>query len=61
MRVMTVRDVPEDLMEFLRADALLHHRSVNKQVIVILEAYRARRLTEQTAQSAAPLSPNDSH
>ena len=48
MAAMTLREMPEDLQEFLRADAAANHRSMNKQVIVVLDEYRARRLAEQT-------------
>jgi plasmid stability protein len=47
MSVMTLREIPDDLQEFLRADAAANHRSMNKQVIVALDEYRARRLAEQ--------------
>jgi plasmid stability protein len=47
MSVMTLREIPDDLQEFLRADAAANHRSMNKQVIVVLDEYRARRLAEQ--------------
>jgi antitoxin VapB len=48
MAAMTLREMPEDLQEFLRADAAANHRSMNKQVIVVLDEYRAKRLAEQT-------------
>jgi hypothetical protein len=44
MATMTVRDLPEDLQSFLKADAAANQRSVNKQVIVALQAYRDARL-----------------
>ncbi len=43
MGTMTVRELPDDLQEFLKADAAANHRSVNKQVIVALQAYRDAR------------------
>lgn len=43
---MTVREIPDDLQEFLRAEAAANRRSMNKQVIVTLNKYRARRLAE---------------
>lgn len=39
----TVRELPEDLQEFLKADAVANHRSLNKQVIVALDEYRRMR------------------
>jgi plasmid stability protein len=47
MSTMTVRELPDDLQEFLKADAAANHRSVNKQVIVALQAYRDARLAAQ--------------
>ena len=41
MPTMTVRELPDDLQAFLKADAAANQRSVNKQVIVALQAYRA--------------------
>ena len=43
MGTMTVRELPDDLQEFLKADAAANHRSVNKQVIVALQEYRDAR------------------
>ena len=40
MSTMTVRELPSDLQAFLKADAAANQRSVNKQVIVALQAYR---------------------
>ncbi len=42
MSAVTLRDLPEDLHAFLKADAAANHRSFNKQVIVALDAYRSR-------------------
>jgi plasmid stability protein len=47
MSTMTVRELPDDLQEFLKADAAANHRSVNKQVIVVLQEYRDARLAAQ--------------
>jgi plasmid stability protein len=47
MAVMTLREIPDDLQEFLRADAAANHRSMNKQVIVVLDEYRSQRLAAQ--------------
>jgi plasmid stability protein len=46
MGTMTIRELPEDLQAFLKADAQANHRSVNKQVIVALDEYRQARLTQ---------------
>ncbi len=40
MSAVTLRDLPDDLHAFLKADAAANHRSFNKQVIVALDAYR---------------------
>ena len=40
MSAVTLRDLPEDLHAFLKADAEANHRSFNKQVIVALDSYR---------------------
>jgi plasmid stability protein len=41
MNAVTLRDLPEDLHAFLKADAAANHRSFNKQVIVALDSYRS--------------------
>ncbi len=46
MSTMTVRELPEDLQAFLKADAAANQRSVNKQVIVALQEYRAAKQVE---------------
>ncbi len=46
MGSMTVRELPEDLQAFLKADAAANQRSVNKQVIVALQAYRDSKLAQ---------------
>ncbi len=43
MNALTLRDLPDDLHAFLKADAAANHRSFNKQVIVALDAYRQLR------------------
>lgn len=53
MAVMTLRDIPEDLQEFLKADAAANHRSLNKQVIAALDEYRAMKLG-QAGQRKTP-------
>jgi plasmid stability protein len=37
---MTLRDIPEDLHAWLKRQAEAHHRSVNKEVIVLLDTVR---------------------
>lgn len=39
---MTLRDLPDDLHEWLKRQAEAHHRSVNKEVIALLESLRTR-------------------
>ena len=46
MASMTVRELPDDLQAFLKADASANQRSVNKQVIVALQAYRDTKLAQ---------------
>ena len=46
MASMTVRELPDDLQAFLKADASANQRSVNKQVIVALQAYRDAKLAQ---------------
>lgn len=46
MSTMTVRELPEDLQAFLKADAAANQRSVNKQVIVALQSYRDAKLAQ---------------
>ena len=46
MSTITVRELPDDLRDFLKADAAANQRSVNKQVIVALQAYRETCLTQ---------------
>ena len=46
MASMTVRELPDDLQAFLKADASANQRSVNKQVIVALQAYRDSKLAQ---------------
>lgn len=37
MSTMTIRNIPEDLVDGLKKAAKLHRRSVNQQVLVLLE------------------------
>lgn len=46
MSTMTVREIPEDLQHFLKADDVAIQRSVNKKVIVALQAYRDAELAQ---------------
>jgi antitoxin VapB len=40
MPTLTLRDVPEDLHSWLKQQARVHHRSVNKETISLLEGLR---------------------
>jgi len=42
MATMTLRDVPDELHRWLKNQAEVHHRSVNKEIIAILESLRAQ-------------------
>jgi plasmid stability protein len=53
MGVMTVREIPDDLQAFLRSDAAANHRSMNKQVIVVLDEYRNQQLAAQKTPLSA--------
>lgn len=50
MHALTLRDVPEDLHRWLKEQAAGHHRSLNKQVIVLLDELRRN-------QAPAPARP----
>jgi hypothetical protein len=43
MATLTLRDVPDDLHDWLKRQAEAHHRSVNKEVIALLETLRGQR------------------
>lgn len=49
MPTVTLRDFPLDLYEFLMADTSVNERSINKHLIVILEAYRQQVLAQRDA------------
>ena len=55
MSTMTVRELPEDLRAFLKADAAANQRSVNKQVIVALQEYR----DSKQATAMRPTTPEE--
>jgi len=40
MATLTLRDVPTDLHDWLKQEAQAHHRSVNKEIIALLEKFR---------------------
>jgi antitoxin VapB len=40
MPALTLRDVPEDLQRWIKNQASAHHRSVNKEVIALLDELR---------------------
>ena len=40
MPALTLRDVPEDLQSWIKSQASAHHRSVNKEVIALLDGLR---------------------
>lgn len=46
MSTTTVREIPEDLQHFLKADAVASQCSVNKQVMVALQAYHDAELAQ---------------
>ncbi len=51
MATMTVREVPDELHRWLKQQAEMHHRSVNKEVIALLEKLRGKpeEIAELTA------------
>ncbi|MGH8607844.1 MAG: FitA-like ribbon-helix-helix domain-containing protein [Gammaproteobacteria bacterium] len=59
MPTLTLRDLPEDLHDWLKRQAEAHHRSVNKEVIALLGSLRTRPERALTApgsrRSAAAL------
>ena len=42
MPTITLRDVPEDLHQRLQQQAIIHHRPIDTEVIVLLEALLAK-------------------
>ncbi len=42
MPTLSLRNFPEDLHDWLKRQAEAHHRSVNKEVIALLESLRTR-------------------
>ena len=42
MATLTLRDVPDDLHDWLKRQAEAHHRSVNKEVLALLESLRGQ-------------------
>lgn len=42
MATLTLRDVPDDLHDWLKRQAEVHHRSVNKEVLALLETLRGQ-------------------
>ncbi len=56
MPSLTIRNIPEDILEILRARAGRNHRSLNGEVLVLLEAHAlapvtdARRLIEEVRE-----------
>ena len=51
MATMTVREVPDELHSWLKQQAEVHHRSMNKEVIALLEKLRGKpeEIAELTA------------
>jgi antitoxin VapB len=47
MATLTLRDVPNELHNWLKQQAEAHHRSVNKEVIATLEGLRTQKATMQ--------------
>ncbi len=47
MATMTIRDVPDELHSWLKQQAEAHHRSVNKEVIVVLDSLRKQNVVPQ--------------
>jgi antitoxin VapB len=54
MAVLTLRNVPEDLQRWIKSQANAHHRSVNKEVIALLDELR-------TGENASRLRPTPEH
>lgn len=48
MATLTIRDLPDDLHGWLKQQAEAHHRSVNKEVIAVLESLRGQSAVPQT-------------
>jgi len=41
-----IKQVPDDLKTWIAEEARRHHRSMNKETVVLLEAARARRASQ---------------
>ncbi len=54
MRTLTIRNVPEDVYRSLKATAVRNHRSIQQQVLVLLETLR-RLDTESPLTEAASM------
>lgn len=52
MPTLTVRDVPEDLHAWIKRQADTHHRSVNKEVIALLDELRGESASPRPRASA---------
>ena len=48
MATMTIREVPDELHSWLKQQAEVHHRSVNKEVIAVLENLRTQNAASKT-------------
>ena len=48
MATMTIREVPDELHSLLKQQAEVHHRSVNKEVIAVLENVRTQNAASKT-------------
>lgn len=55
MADLTMRGVPDELHLWLKRQAEAHHRSVNKEVIVLLESIRDGSVPAQPRPSAADI------
>ncbi|TAN53689.1 MAG: Arc family DNA-binding protein [Methylococcaceae bacterium] len=51
MSTLSLREVPENLHLWLKQQAATHHRSVNKEIIVLLENARKLPLTQSIKPS----------
>jgi plasmid stability protein len=55
MSILTLRNIPQDLHDWLKRQAEAHHRSVNKEIIVLLESSRKQPQANPAKLGAADI------
>ena len=57
MPSLTIKNIPDDLLTLLRDRATRHHRSLQGELMIILEEAIARRRQEQELSARAQAAP----